>query len=293
MTGWRARMAPYALLAPMLALVAVFVYLPILANIRFSFYRWSSLSPTWVFVGLANYRRLFADPLFWSSLGNNAIYAVASLAVQVACGLVLAAVLESTLLPRRLSGCFRVALFIPSVLPITAIGLLWQLLYQPAFGLVNAALETVGLGQFVHAWLGEESTALLSVVAVSQWQWTGYIAVLFVVAIRGIPRELYESAEIDGAGLIRQFFSITVPSVRQTTFVLVMITIFGAVKVFDIVWIMTGGGPNNASQTLGTYMYRSAFQTDAVGYGATIAVLMFALSSVFGLLNLWLQRRGE
>ena len=167
------------------------------------------------------------------------------------------------------------------------------MLYQPAFGLVNAALETVGLGQFVHAWLGEESTALLSVVAVSQWQWTGYIAVLFVVAIRGIPRELYESAEIDGAGLIRQFWSITVPSVRQTTFVLVMITIFGAVKVFDIVWIMTGGGPNNSSQTLGTYMYRSAFQTDAVGYGATIAVLMFALSSVFGLLNLWLQRRGE
>ena len=206
--------------------------------------------------------------------------------------LVLAAILESPLFSRRLAGFFRVALFIPSILPITVIGILWQLIYQPAFGLLNAALEGVGLGNLSRAWLGEEGSAMLSVIAVSQWQWTGYITVLFIVAIRAIPRDLYEAAEIDGAGLVRQFFAITVPSVRQTTFVMTMITIFGAIKVFDIVWIMTGGGPNDSSHTLGTYMYRSAFQTDAVGYGAAVAVVMFALSSVFGLLNLWLQRRG-
>ncbi|PZP42888.1 MAG: ABC transporter permease [Azospirillum brasilense] len=288
----RERAAPYLLLLPVLLLMTVFVYLPIVANIRFSLYRWSSLSPDWVFVGAANYIRLFNDPLFWVALWNNILYAAISLVVQVGFALVLAAILESPLFSRRLAGFFRVALFIPSILPITVIGILWQLIYQPAFGLLNAALEGVGLGNLSRAWLGEEGSAMLSVIAVSQWQWTGYITVLFIVAIRAIPRDLYEAAEIDGAGLVRQFFAITVPSVRQTTFVMTMITIFGAIKVFDIVWIMTGGGPNDSSHTLGTYMYRSAFQTDAVGYGAAVAVVMFALSSVFGLLNLWLQRRG-
>ena len=288
----RERAAPYLLLLPVLLLMTVFVYLPIVANIRFSLYRWSSLSPDWVFVGAANYIRLFNDPLFWVALWNNILYAAISLVVQVGFALVLAAILESPLFSRRLAGFFRVALFIPSILPITVIGILWQLIYQPAFGLLNAALEGVGLGNLSRAWLGEEGSAMLSVIAVSQWQWTGYITVLFIVAIRAIPRDLYEAAEIDGAGLVRQFFAITVPSVRQTTFVMTMITIFGAIKVFDIVWIMTGGGPNDSSHTLGTYMYRSAFQTDAVGYGAAVAVVMLALSSVFGLLNLWLQRRG-
>ena len=287
----RRRAEPYLLLAPVLLLLAVFVYLPILANIRFSLYRWSSLSPVWTFVGGGNYVRLFGDPLFWSAAWHNMIYAAVSLVVQVGVALVLAALLESPLFSRRLSGFFRVALFIPSILPITVIGLLWQLIYQPGFGLLNAALDAVGLDSLTRAWLGEEGSAMLSVIAVSQWQWTGYIAVLFVVAIRAIPREVYEAAEIDGAGLVRQFLYITVPSVRQTTVVMVMITIFGAVKVFDIVWVMTGGGPNDSSHTLGTYMYRSAFQTDAVGYGAAVAVVMFALSAVFGLLNLWLQRR--
>lgn len=286
------RAEAYVLLLPMLLLMAVFVYLPILANIRFSFYRWSSLSPVWTYVGGANYARLFGDPLFWSALQHNLVYALVSLLVQVGFGLVLAALLESPLFSRRLSGFFRVALFVPSILPITVIGLLWQLIYQPGFGLLNALLEAVGLGGLARAWLGEEGSALLSVVAVSQWQWTGYIAVLFVVAIRAIPRELYEAAEIDGAGLVRQFFAITVPSVRQTTWVMVMITIFGAIKVFDIVWVMTGGGPNDSSHTLGTYMYRSAFQADAVGYGAAVAVVMLALSAVFGLLNLWIRREG-
>lgn len=288
----RQRSAPFVLMLPALLLMAVFVYLPILTNIRFSFYRWSFLSPDWTFVGVANYLRLFADPLFWAAVQNNVAYAVVSLAVQVGIGLVLAAVLESPLFPRRLSACFRVALFIPSVLPITVVGTLWQLIYQPSFGLLNALLEAIGQPQLARAWLGEESTALLSVVAVSQWQWTGYITVLFIVAIRAIPKELYEAAAIDGAGLVRQFLHITVPSVRQTTFVMTMITIFGAIKVFDIVWVMTMGGPNDSSHTLATYMYRSAFQTDAVGYGAAVAVVMFALSSVFGLLNLVIQRRG-
>jgi raffinose/stachyose/melibiose transport system permease protein len=214
-----------------------------------------------------------------------------SLAVQVGFALVLAAILESPAISQRLSTFFRVSFFIPSILPVTVIGLLWQILYEPGIGLINQALTAAGLGGLAHAWLGEEATALPSVVAVSQWQWTGYITVLFVVAIRAIPRELYEAADIDGAGPWKKFWVITVPGVSETTVLLALMTIFGAIKVFDIVWVMTAGGPNNASQVMATYMYRSAFQIDRVGYASAVAVVMFALSSVVGGLNLAWRRR--
>ena len=283
-------LTPYLLLAPALLLLGTFVYLPILENVRYSFHQWSSLSPTWTFVGLENYRTLFADPIFWRALSNNLTYAVVSVVVQVGLSLVLAAILEAGLFSRRLSSFFRVSLFIPSILPITVVGVLWTLLYQPSLGLLAQARVAIGLGDLSRAWLGEEETALLAVVAVSQWQWTGYIAVLFVVAIRAIPRELYEAAALDGAGRIRQFWHVTVPGVRETTLLMACITIFGAIKVFDIVWVMTAGGPNNASEVLGTYMYRSAFRNDLVGYAAAVAVVIFVLTSAFGLLQIKLQR---
>lgn len=290
LSGRADRLVPYLLLAPALLLLAVFVYLPIAENVRYSLHQWSSLSPTWRFVGIDNYLALFADPIFWRAIGNNLIYAAVSLAVQVGFGLVLAAVLEAGLMPDRLSSFFRISFFIPSILPITVIGLLWTLLYQPGVGLIAQLLEAIGLGSLSRAWLGEEHTALLAVVFVSQWQWTGYIAVLFIVAIRAIPRELYEAAEIDGADKLGQFFYVTVPCVREMTLVMASITVFGAVKLFDIVWVMTGGGPNSASEVLGTFMYRSAFRNDLVGYAATIAVVMFALSFFFGLIQIGLQR---
>ncbi len=286
-------LTPYLLLAPALLLLGTFVYLPIVENVRYSLHEWSSLSPTWTYVGLTNYRTLFADPIFWKALANNTTYAVVSLIVQVAFSLVLAAILEAGLFSGRLASFFRISLFIPSLLPITVIGLLWTMLYQPSIGLIAQLLEALHLGAYSRAWLGEEQTALLSVVAVSQWQWTGYIMVLFIVAIRAIPRELYEAAAIDGAGRIRQFWSVTVPCVREMTLVMASITIFGSVKVFDIVWVMTGGGPNSASEVLGTLMYRSAFRNDLVGYAATIAVVMFVLSFMFGLIQIYLQRGGE
>ena len=291
MSRFRTRVVvPYLMLAPALVLLLVFVYVPVVENLRYSLYRWSSLSPTWDFVGLANYRELLGDPLFWRALGNNATYAVVSLTVQVCGGLVLAATLEAGVLRGRLSSFFRIAFFIPSILPITVIGLLWTLLYQPSIGLIAQILEAIGVPSLAHAWLGEETTALYAVILVSQWQWTGYIAVLFIVAIRAIPIELYEAASLDGAGQIRQFFAITVPCVREMTLVMASITVFGAVKVFDIVWVMTGGGPNGSSEVLATLMYRSAFRNDVVGYASTIAVVMFCLSLVFGLIQIRLQR---
>jgi raffinose/stachyose/melibiose transport system permease protein len=288
---WRqGTLVPYLFVVPAVVLLTVFVYAPALENIWWSLYQWSSLSPTWTFVALGNYLGLAQDAIFWRSLVNNALYAVVSVAVQVGLALVLAAILEAGLFSQRLSTFFRISLFLPSILPVTVIGFLWQLLYQPSVGLINQILEAAGLEVWSHAWLGEEGTALPATIAVSQWQWTGYLMVLFIVAIRSIPRELYEAMEIDGANKLQQFWHVTVPGVRETTLVLVMITIFGAFKVFDIVWVMTAGGPNNASEVLGTYMYRSAFRNDVAGYASAIATVIFVITFATGIVQIKLQR---
>ncbi len=271
----------------------VFLYLPLVSDLTYSLHEWSSLSTAWRFVGLGNFHRLLADPIFWQALRGNLLYAIVSVLCQVGLGLVLAAVLESRVVDRRLSSVFRVSFFIPSILPITVIGLLWQVLYQQQVGLVDQLLTLIGLGGFTHAWLGEEATVLPAIIAVSQWQWLGYLTVLFVVAIRAVPETLYEAAEMDGARGRHKFWHVTVPGVSETTVLMVLITLFGAFKVFDIVWVMTGGGPNNASEVLGSYMYRSAFRDDRVGYAAAIAVVMFVICAVIGGLQLrYARRRG-
>jgi raffinose/stachyose/melibiose transport system permease protein len=290
MKPWRWEVAPYLFLLPAIVLLVTFVYAPAAENIRYSLFSWSALSPDWTFVGLENYRRLLHDPIFWRALTNNTIYAVISIIVQVGFALVLAAVLQANLFGPMLRSFFRVSLFLPSILPVTVVGLLWQLIYQPSIGLIDQLLYLTGLESLSRVWLGEEQTALFAVIAVSQWQWTGYIMVLFMVAIQAIPRDLYEAMEIEGASKIQQFWHLTVPGVRETTLVMIIITIFGAFKVFDIVWVMTTGGPNNASEVLGTYMYRSAFREDLVGYGSAIAVVIFAITMAIGMLQIRLQR---
>lgn len=286
------RMAPYLFLLPAVVLLCVFVYVPVVENFRYSLYKWGSFNPRWEWVGLGNYAELFRDPIFYKSLVNNTIYALVSVFFQVCCALGLAALLEQARFGSVWKWFFRTALFLPSVLPITVVGFMWQLLYQPAVGLIDQLLHALGLGSFSHAWLGEEKTALLSVVMVSQWQWTGYIMVLFIVAIRAIPAELYESMKIDGANRLQQFWYVTVPGVRDTTLVMLVVTVLGAFKVFDIVWVMTVGGPNHASEVLGSYMYRSAFRDDVVGYASTIATVIFLITLILSIAQIRLQRRA-
>jgi raffinose/stachyose/melibiose transport system permease protein len=280
----------YLYLAPALAMLGTFVYGPALENIRYSLYSWSSMSLDWDFVGLANYRAMVSNPIFWSALVNNLIYAVVSVAVQVFVALGLAAALESGIFRPLTRSFFRTTLFLPSILPVTVVGVLWQLIYQPGIGLIDQLLTLMGLQQFAHVWLGEETTALISVVMVSQWQWTGYMMALFMVAIQAIPRDLYEAMELEGANRWQQFRHLTVPAVRETTLIMTIITIFGAFKVFDIVWVMTAGGPNRASEVLGTHMYRSAFRDDVVGYASAVATFIFFITLLIGVVQIKMQR---
>lgn len=284
------RFLPYLFVFPALVLLAVFVYGPALENVVYSLHSWSSMSPNWRFVGFQNYVQLFTNPIFWTSLLNNIIYAVVSVVFQVFVALMLAAVLQAGVFGPLLRSFFRTTLFLPSILPVTVVGLLWQLIYQPAIGLIDQVLFSTGLESLSHVWLGEEQTALLSVVMVSQWQWTGYMMALFMVAIQAIPRDLYEALELEGASKFQQFRYLTVPGVRESILILTVITIFGALKVFDIVWVMTAGGPNHASEVLGTHMYRSAFRDDIVGYASAVATVIFVITLCIGIVQLKLQR---
>jgi len=174
---------------------------------------------------------------------------------------------------------------------ITVVGILFSFIYNPEFGLLNRALEAVGLGQFAVAWLGQESTAIWAIIAMSQWQSIGYCAVLFVVAMQRVPREYYEAATVDGAGPIRSFFAVTVPMVREMTTLLVILTISGAFLVFNEVMVMTAGGPNNSSQVLGTWLYRQAFFEDDMGYAATVATVILVITFTIAALQMWVTQR--
>ncbi len=275
--------------APAVLLLVVFVYYPVVENLRLSLYRWSPFSPREVFVGLDNYATLRADPVFWSSLFNNAAYAVVSVVFQVGGGLVLAAVLEE-LVRGRLKGILRTIYFVPAVLSLTITGLLFQFMYNPQIGLVNGLLDVLGLDAWKHSWLGESATAIWAIIAMSQWQSVGYVAVLFIVAMQRIPRELYEAAYIDGASRVQAFFKVTLPLVREMTLLAMIITVSGAFLVMNEVWVMTAGGPNNASHTLGTWLYKSAFFNDQMGYAAAIAVVIFLITMTASILQLFLGR---
>ena len=290
MTPSLRRWGNWAWVAPSLVLLAVFVYYPVVENVRLSFFDWDAFNPTPVFVGLDNYRAAIDDAVFWRALLNNTYYAVASLVFQVFFALVLAAVLEEAV-GQRLRGFLRTVYFIPAAISITVAGILFSFIYNPQIGLLNRFLRLIGLDSWQRAWLGEESSAIWGIIAMSQWQSIGYTAILFVVAIQRIPRELFEAARMDGAGPVRSFFTITIPMVREMTTLLVILTISGAFLVFNEVMVMTAGGPDNSSQVLNTLLYQSAFNRDNNGYAATIATVIFVITFAIAAAQIAVSRR--
>lgn len=277
---------------PALGLVGVFVYYPVLQNFQLSLYRWNAFSRAPRYVGLDNYQTMVADPVFWTALVNNIAYAVISLVFQVFCSLVLAAMLEE-FVHAKLAGFLRALYFIPAVISITVSGILFSFIYNPEFGLLNQLLHAVGLDGLTHAWLGEQSTAMGSIIAMSQWQSFGYTTVLFIVAIQRIPRELFESARVDGAGRIRSFVSITLPLVREMTTLLIIITVSGAFLVFNEVMVMTAGGPARSTHVLGTWLYFNAFLADDMGYASAIASFIFVITLALAIAQLTYNNRKK
>jgi len=279
-------------IAPALILVLGFIYLPIIQNFYFSLFRWSAFSIEKIYVGFNYYSRLFNDRTFYVTIRNNSLYAIISLIFQVGFGLVIAAILEEKFVS-KMQPFFRTVYFIPSVISLTVVGLLWTFIYNPHIGILNALLGTIGLGRFTHAWLGDPGTAIYAVIAVSQWQYTGYITMLFLVAIQKIPSEYYEAATIDGANRVQNFFYITVPQVKAMIIVASTITIIGAFRVFDEVYVMTGGGPGRSTEVLATYLYRSAFRNDEMGLAAALGSVIFVITFILSVFQIRLYKIEE
>lgn len=290
MSNRLARWRSLVWVVPAVVLLVVFVYYPVVENVRLSFFSWSAFSKRPKFVGLGNYQTMFGDDVFWGALLNNVTYAVVSLIFQVGFALVLASVLEQ-LVHQRLRGWLRTIYFIPATISITVAGILFSFIYNPQIGLLNELLRAVGLEEWTHSWLGETSTAMGSIIAMSQWQSIGYTTMLIVVAIQRIPREYYEAARIDGAGAIQVFRNVTVPLVREMTTLLVILTISGAFLVFNEVMVMTAGGPDNSTQVLGTWLYRKAFFEDKMGYAAAVATVIFVITFVIAVVQILISRR--
>lgn len=272
-------------LIPALALVILLIFLPVVLNVYYSFFKWTAYSKSMEFNGFKYFIKLVKDEEVWHALLNNVKYAVISIIFQVGLGLILAHIFVVSA-NTRFAALTRVVIFIPAVVSLTAIGLLWVILYNPSIGIINPLLEKIGLGSFIHDWLGDSRTAMYAVIAVSQWQYTGEMIMLYTVGLQGVPTEIYESAKIDGASGIKSFFYITIPMIKSTILMNLTVTIIGAFMVFDEVYVMTSGGPGKATEVLAIKMYETGFRMDKMGYASAIGVLLFVITFAFSFIQL-------
>ena len=277
---------------PALVILTAFVFFPILLNFVYALFRWSSFSTQWEFIGADNFIRMFQDDTVRTAFFNNVWYAVISLVFQVGGSMIIAALLEEKWM-RRAQPFFRTVYFLPSMISLTVVGLLWQTIYSPIFGIVNPLLEKIGLAFLTTDWLGNTKTAIFAVIAVSQWQYFGYTMVLFLVAMQNVPSDLYEAELIDGASYLQRFLHVTIPNIREIILVNCMTTIIGAFQVFDEVYVMTGGGPGRSSEVLGTYLFRSGFRNDEMGYASAIATLVFVVTFIFSVVQMRISGVGR
>jgi raffinose/stachyose/melibiose transport system permease protein len=276
------------LAAPALAVIAVFLVFPLGGAVYYMFVDFNGVDPTPPWVGLRNFTELAADPRVWEAFGHNVIWIVLGTAAPVALGLGLALLLWGG---RRGSTLYRVAFFLPYVLPQVAVGVIWGWIYAPSRGWLNRALEAVGLGALTTGWLGNPDTALYAVLATAVWTATGFVFVILLSALQNVDIDLVDAARLDGANGAQRLRHIVLPQILPVFLMITTITLIGGFAVFDIIFVMTGGGPAGVTEVLGTYAYRSAFQLNRISYGTTLALVVSVLAFPFAIWLNRLQRR--
>jgi ABC-type sugar transport system permease subunit len=249
---------------------------------------WNGTEPDPASVGLANYAKLFADPVFWMAIQHTLPFFVVTFVVQTVLGVVFAAMLHSR---PWLGVVYKVILFVPVVLAPAITAPVFRQIFAND-GQFNWVLHHVGLGFLAQPWLAQPSTALWVIMSITIWQWTGMTMILYYAAMSQIGPEVLESAELDGAGNIRKLVSIIWPEVRGTTIALATLSVIGSLKTFDIPYLVTVGGPNFATEFLGTMIYRTSIPLGQVGYGAALSVTLVVIALVMGIL-LSVRRREK
>ncbi len=282
------RLAPYLFAAPAVLVFGFAVLLPMVLTVGYSFTEWNGIGEM-VFVGLDNYVRAASDAVLAGSFLHVLGYIAATLVLEVTVGLLLAGVIHA-----RAGGLwFRVAIFTPVMLPMVVVAVLWSFVYNPDFGLLNAALGSAGLSSLAHIWLGDPATALLAVSVVSGWVFAGFYMMIFYAAFRQVPGEVVEAARLDGAGEWALFRQIKVPMIRNAVWVAVLLCVTGGFQGFDLFFVLTNGGPYGATEIPTTLLVKTVFKNGEVGYGSAMAVVLTVIVVVVGLVYARLQRRAE
>ncbi len=283
------RISLFFMAAGPLAFFAIFVIWPLAQSMWYGLTKWNGLSDP-EFIGLDNFSRLLSDPNFIRSFENTAIWLIVAVTVPTILGLLLAVLLDR---PLRGSRLYKSAFYLPITLSLVVVGQVWTWIYQPSWGLLNSVLEALGLEGLTRAWLGDPETALLAVILAWCWQQTALALILYLAALTTVPQDLIEAAAIDGANARQQFTRIIVPLLRPATVVVITLAVINTLKGFDIVFVLTKGGPFHMSSNLAMYMYEQTFRSYNLGYGAAIATALFALAIIVVVIYFRQSRSSE
>jgi raffinose/stachyose/melibiose transport system permease protein len=289
-TSWRKRLEIMFFVGPALVLFALFVVVPVIQAVRYSVFNWNGLGPMDDFVGLQNYADALRDQIFTDAVMHNFTIVILSVVIQLPLGLAIALLLNREMWGR---STLRVIIFVPYVLSEVVAGVIWLLLLQPG-GMVDAIFESLGLGGLTQLWLGDPDIALYTVMGVLTWKFLGLAIILFLAGLQGVPRDLYEAAQLDGATWWQVQRRITIPLLGPTIRVWAFLSMIGSLQLFDMVWILTKGGPANSTMTMATYLINQGTDRSRYGYASAVAVLLFGISLILAVLyQVFLLRRDN
>ena len=260
-----------------LAAYLIIVVIPLLSSFFYSFTNWNGFNPVFRMIGLDNFVKAFQDELFIGAFKNTVIWMAMAIVLPVIIGLALALLLQEGI---KGANVYKSIFFLPICLSLAVIGQVWIWIYQPDWGLINTFLRAVGLNQLTLAWLANPKTALWAVIIAWSWQQVGLAMVIFLAGLTAVPTELTEAAEIDGASYFKMLRYVVIPLLSPATVIVVALSIINSLKSFDVVYMMTGGGPFHSTDTLAMYMYLQSFKSYFMGYGSAIAVILFLMALV-------------
>ncbi len=263
------------LLALPMAVFGTLVIWPLLSSFYYSFTNWNGFDPNYAYVGFDNFAKIWSDRLFFNAIANTAIWLVAALVLPTLAGLGLALLLDNKV---RGAKVFKTIFYLPICLSAIVVGQIWIWIYQPDWGLLNTLIRGVTGGSFNYAWLARPDSALLAVIVAWSWQQTGLSMVIYLAGLTSIPSDLLEVCEIEGASPWQRIRRVVIPLLTPSTVVVVALSMINSLKGFDILFIMTGGGPFNSSDTLAMHMYNESFKKYLMGYGSAISVVLFLIA---------------
>jgi raffinose/stachyose/melibiose transport system permease protein len=290
--GQRARTALEVLffVGPALALFLVFVVWPIIKAVQFSLYRWKGFGPLQDFVGLDNFRNVLQNEVFVDAFTHNMIIVVLSILVQLPLGLAIALLLNRRM---RGQGLLRTIIFVPYVLSEVIAAVVWFQLLQPQYGVVDSLLDAVGLRGPEQGWLGTPDYALYTVFVVLTWKYLGLAVLLFLAGLQGIPDDIVEAAQMDGASWWQIQWRITIPLIGPTIRIWAFLSMIGSIQLFDMVWVLTGGGPANSTTSMATFLVTEGTKRQNYGIAAAASVILFVVALVMALVYQLLVLRRD